>query len=93
MNNDKKVETAVAGLNCWASYATVGMPPGAVLLPDKEYAGTIPLLAPFRTYQIRRIAIPEQRQARTFNRRQSRCQVIVKHTIKYPKTYLAVGSI
>ena len=22
MNNDNKVETAVAGLNCWASYAT-----------------------------------------------------------------------
>ena len=23
MNNDSKVETAIAGLNCWASYATV----------------------------------------------------------------------
>ena len=23
MNNDNKVETAIAGLNCWASYATV----------------------------------------------------------------------
>ena len=23
MNNDNKVETAKAGLNCWASYATV----------------------------------------------------------------------
>ena len=22
MNNDKKVETAIAGLNCWARYAT-----------------------------------------------------------------------
>ena len=22
MNNDNKVETAIAGLNCWASYAT-----------------------------------------------------------------------
>ena len=24
MNNDNKVETAIAGLNCWASYATEG---------------------------------------------------------------------
>ena len=23
MNNDNGVETAIAGLNCWASYATV----------------------------------------------------------------------
>ena len=23
MNNDNKVETAIAGLNCWVSYATV----------------------------------------------------------------------
>ena len=23
MNNDNKVETAIAGLNCWATYATV----------------------------------------------------------------------
>ena len=23
MNNDNKVKTAIAGLNCWASYATV----------------------------------------------------------------------
>ena len=22
MNNDNEVETAIAGLNCWASYAT-----------------------------------------------------------------------
>ena len=22
MNNDNKVETAIAGLNCWANYAT-----------------------------------------------------------------------
>ena len=22
MNNDNKVKTAIAGLNCWASYAT-----------------------------------------------------------------------
>ena len=24
MNNDNKVETAIAGLNCWATYATGG---------------------------------------------------------------------
>ena len=26
MNNDNKVETAIAGLNCWASYAIYWLP-------------------------------------------------------------------
>ena len=57
------------------------LPPGAALLADKVYADTIIMLTNFRTGQIRRMAIPDQRRARTFKRRLSRCRVIVAHTM------------
>jgi hypothetical protein len=74
------------GTNC-------DMPPNAYLLADKEYADVHPLLTRFRAVQIRRMAMHDQRRARRFNRRLSRCRVIVEHTIKHVKTYLAVGSL
>ena len=38
MNNDNKVETAIAGLNCWASYAAAKQ---GILLKEQE-KGSIP---------------------------------------------------
>jgi hypothetical protein len=69
------------------------MPPNAYLSADKGYADVHPLLTPFRAVQIRRTAMHDQRRARRFNRRLSKCRVIVEHTIKHVKTYLAVGSL
>ena len=39
------------------------MPVGALLLADKGYADTPPLLTPFRKAQIRTLAIPDKRRA------------------------------
>ena len=69
------------------------MPPNAYLLADNGYADVHPLLTPFRAVQIRRMAMHNQRSAQRFNRRLSRCRVIVEQTIKHVKTYLAVGSL
>lgn len=69
------------------------MPPGVVLLADKGYGDIPPLLTPFRAAQIRRLPRHGQRMARRFNRRLSRCRILIEHTIKHVKTYQAVGSI
>ena len=69
------------------------MPRGTVLLADKGYGDFVPLLTPFRAAQIRRMPMHQQRRARKFNRKLSQCRVIVGHTIKYVKTYQAVGSL
>ena len=69
------------------------MPVGALLLADQGYADTPPLLTPFRKAQIRTLAIPDKRRARRFNRRPSRCRIVVEHSIKHLKTYAAVGSL
>ena len=69
------------------------MPRGTVLLADKGYGDFVPLLTPFRAAQIRRMPMHQQRRARKFNRKLSQCRVIVEHTIKYVKTYQAVGSL
>jgi hypothetical protein len=59
------------------------MPLVVVLLADKEYAdtNTIPKLTCFPTSQIARMAIPDQRRARTFNRHLSSCRVIAERTL------------
>ena len=54
------------------------MPVGALLLADKGYADTPPLLTPFRKAQIRTLAIPDKRRARRFNRRLPRCRIVVE---------------
>ena len=69
------------------------MPRGRVLLADKGYGDFVPLLTPFRAAQTRRMPMHQQRRARKFNRKLSQCRVIVEHTIKYVKTYQAVGSL
>lgn len=69
------------------------MPPRVVLLADKGYGDIVPLLTPFRAAQIRRMPRPDQRRARQFNRKLSKCRIIVEHTFKYVKTYQAVGSL
>lgn len=69
------------------------MPMDVVLLADKGYGDTNLLLTPFRTAQIRRLPRNEKILVRRFNRRLSRCRIIVEHTIKHMKTYQAVGSI
>lgn len=69
------------------------MPPDVVLLADKGYGDIPPLLTPFRAAQIRRLPRHEQRMARRFNRKLSRCRMIIEHTIKHVKIYQAVGSI
>ena len=69
------------------------MPLDVVLLADKGYGDIPPLLTPFRAAQIRRLPRHVQRMARRFNRRLSRCRIIIEHTIKHVKTYQAVGSI
>ena len=69
------------------------MPVGALLLADKGYADTPPLLTPFRKAQIRTLAIPDKRRARRFNRRLSRCRIVVEHSIKHLKTYTAIQQL
>lgn len=54
---------------------------------------TFPLLTPFRQPQIRRMNEIEQRQARRFNRKLSKCWLLVEHTNKHMKTFQAIGSI
>ena len=49
------------------------MPHEVVLLADKGYGAAPPLLTPFRAAQIRRLPRDQQRLARRFNRRLSRC--------------------
>ena len=66
---------------------------GTVLLVDKGYGDFVPLLTPFQAAQVRRMPMHQQRWARKFNRELSECRVIVDHTIKYLKTYQAVGSL
>ena len=56
---------------------------GALLLADKGYADTPPLLTPFCKAQIRTLAIPDKRRAQQFNRRLSRCRIVVEHSIKH----------
>ena len=46
-----------------------------------------------RTAQIRHLPRHEQRIARRFNRRLSRCKTTIEHSIKHLKTYQAVGRI
>ena len=69
------------------------MPVGALLLADKGYGDTPPLLTPFRKAQIKTLAIPDKRRARRFNRRLSRCRIVVEHSIKRLKTYAAVHGV
>ena len=69
------------------------MPLDVVLLADRGYGDIPPLLTPFRAAQIRCLPGHVQRMARRFNRRLSRCRIIIEHTIKHVKTYQAVGSI
>jgi len=69
------------------------MPAGMVLLADKGYADVPPLLTPFRAAQIRRMGRLDQRRAQRFNRRLSKCRIIIGHTFKYIKTYRVAGSI
>ena len=69
------------------------MPRGTVLLAYKGYGDFVPLLTPFRASQIRRMPMHQQRRARKFNWKLSQCRVIVGHTIKYVKSYQAVGSL
>ena len=59
------------------------MPRNTVLLADRAYGDVCPLLTPFRAAQIRRMPWHERRVARKFNRRHSRCRMIVEHTIKH----------
>ena len=63
------------------------MPPDVVLLADKGYGDTP------RAAQIRHLPRQEQRIARRFNRRLSRCRTSIQHSIKLLKTYQAVGRI
>ena len=69
------------------------LPVGVSLLADKGYADVAPLLTPFRAIQIRRMPRDEQRLARKFNRKHSKCRILIEHTIKHVKTYQAVGSL
>lgn len=69
------------------------MPHGAVLLSDKGYGDVVPLLTPFRAAQIRPMLRHHQRLARRFNRKMSKCRIIIEHTIKHLKTYQAIGTI
>jgi hypothetical protein len=50
------------------------MPPNAVLFADKGYVDVAPLLTPFRAAQIRRMPLHDQRLARRFNRKLSKCR-------------------
>ena len=59
---------------------------GLVLLADKGYGDIPPLLTPFRQTQIRRMNRFDQYQAGSFNRKLSKCRVLVEHTIKDMKT-------
>ena len=68
------------------------MPHAAVLFPEKGYGDVAPLLTPFRAAQIRRMPRPHQRLARRFNRKMSRCRIIIEHTIKHLKTYQAIDA-
>lgn len=69
------------------------MPCGAVILADKGYGDIPPLLTPFRAVQIRRLPMNQQRLARRFNHRLSRCRIIVEHTFKPVNTYHSIGSV
>lgn len=69
------------------------MPHGVVLLADKGYADVVPLLTPFRAGQIRRMARHDQRRARRFNYKMSKCRIIIEHTIKHLKSYRSIGTI
>ena len=69
------------------------MPHGAVLLADKGYGDVVPLLTPSRAAQIRPMPRHHQRLARRFNRKMSKCRIIIEHTIKHLKTYQAIGTI
>lgn len=69
------------------------MPGDVFLLADKGYADRPPLVTPFRTTQIRRMARADQRRARIFNQKLSKCRIIVEHTFKHVKTYRAISTI
>jgi hypothetical protein len=71
------------------------LPPDVVLLADKGYADVPPLMTPFRTAQIRRMPRHDKLRARRFNRKLSKCRILIEHTIKHMKTctYQAVASI
>ena len=62
------------------------VPVGLVLLADKGYGDIPPLLTPFRQTQIRRMNRFDQYQAGSFNRKLSKCRVLVEQTIKHMKT-------
>lgn len=66
------------------------MPLGVVLLADKDYGDVVPLLTPLRAAKIRRMPL------RYDHRRAHKCNckhVIVELTIKYFKTFQAVGNL
>lgn len=69
------------------------LPPDVVLPAEKGYADVPPLMTPFRTAQIRRMARHYKLRARTFDCKLSKCRILIEHTIKHMKTYQAVGSI
>lgn len=69
------------------------MPGDVFLLADKGYADRPPLVTPFRTTQICRMARADQRRARIFNQKLSKCRIIVEHTFKHVKTYRAISTI
>ena len=63
------------------------MPLDVVLLADKGYGDIPPLLTPFRAAQIRRLLRHVQRMARRFNRRLSRCRIIIEHTTVFSRDF------
>jgi len=81
------------GMKMYEPGTNYDMPRGVVLLGDKGYGNIPPLLTPFRAAQIRRLPRNQQIMARRFNRRLSRCRIIVEHTFKHVKTYRSIGSM
>ena len=59
------------------------LPPDVVLLADKGYADVPPLMTPFRTAHIRRMPRHDKLRARRFNRKLSKCRILIEHTIKF----------
>jgi hypothetical protein len=64
-------------------------------LNDAGNFNLMEMIGPGTNYDMphRRLPRDQQRLARRFNRRLSRCRIIVEHTIKHVKDYHAVGSI
>ena len=68
-------------------------PADCILIRDKIYPNSFPVMTPFSNAQLRQKAGDELRRARRLNRYISRYRIQVEHTIAEFKSYQCIGSL